>query len=273
MRKACYEHAHTNTCMRKADILTKKEPEKKLLIILKKKGGRNFSGRVTVRHRGGGVKRFYRLINFGQEKLGAPGKVIAIEYDPCRSGYIALIEHQDKEKRYILAPKDLKIGDEIICAEKAELKTGNRMKLKNIPVGTLVYNIELEPGRGGKISRGAGSVAKILAVKEGYIHLEMPSGEIRKIHQECYASIGQVSHPEKKFEKIGKVGRRRLMGWRPTVRGTAMNPPDHPHGGGEGKTSIGMPYPKTPWGKPARGVKTRKKKWTDKLILQRRKKT
>ncbi len=254
------------------NILTKKEPEKKLLIALKKKGGRNFSGRITVRHRGGGVKRLYRLVDFGEEKLGIPGKVITVEYDPYRSGYIALLEYQDKEKRYILAPKDLKIGDELICAEKAEIKNGNRMELKNIPVGTLVYNIELEPGRGGKIARGAGSAVKVLAIEEGYAHLEMPSGEVRKVFQSCYASIGQVSHPEKKFEKIGKAGRNRLKGWRPTVRGTAMNPPDHPHGGGEGKTPIGMPHPKTPWGKPAFGVKTRRKrKWTDKMIIKRRK--
>lgn len=228
------------------------------------------SGRITVRHRGGGAKRLYRFIDFGEEKLGIVGKVIALEYDPYRTGYIALIEYRDGDKRYILAPKDLKIGDELICAERAEVKIGNRMKLKNILVGTLVHNIELEPSRGGKLVRGAGTSAKVLAQEEGLIHLEMPSGEVRKVSQECYATIGQVSHPEKKFEKIGKAGRKRLKGWRPTVRGTAMNPPDHPHGGGEGKTSIGLKHPKTPWGKPALGVKTRKRKWTDKYIIQRR---
>jgi len=251
-------------------ILSKKEPEKKLLLALKKKAGRAVSGRITVRHRGGGVKRLYRLIDFGQEKLGVPGKVIALEYDPNRSAFIALIEYQDGEKRYILASKDLKEGDEILCAEKTEIKTGNRIKLKNIPIGTQVFNIELEPGKGGKLARGAGASAKILAQESPYTHLEMPSKEIRKIPEERFASIGQVSHPEKRFEIIGKAGRRRLKGWRPAVRGTAMNPPDHPHGGGEGKTSIGLRFPKTPWGKHARGVKTRKKKWTEKLIIKRR---
>jgi len=275
----------------KNKILTKKKPEKRLLLPLKKKAGRGVSGRITVRHRGGGVKRLYRLIDFGQEKLGQRGKVIALEYDPNRTAYIALIEYPsearggdegkpeganfsdyaDGEKRYILAPVDLKAGDEIICQEKAQIKIGNRMKLINVPVGTQVYNIELEPGKGGKIVRSAGTSAKVLAQEPPYTHLEMPSKEIRKVPQECFASIGQVSHPEKRFEIIGKAGRRRLKGWRPTVRGTAMNPPDHPHGGGEGKAPIGLKYPKTPWGKPAKGVKTRKKKWTEKLIIKKRK--
>ena len=255
----------------KEKILTKKRPEKRLLLALKKKAGRGVSGRITIRHRGGGVKRLYRIVDFGQEKLGQRGKVVALEYDPNRTAYIALIEYLDGEKRYILAPKDLKVGDEIICQEKGEIKIGNRMKLINIPVGTQVYNIELEPGKGGKIVRSAGTSAKVLAQEPPYTHLELPSKEIRKIPQECFASIGQVSHPEKKFEIIGKAGRRRLKGWRPTVRGTAMIPPAHPHGGGEGKTPIGLKYPKTPWGKPAKGVKTRKKKWTDKLIIKRRK--
>ncbi|PIR71368.1 MAG: 50S ribosomal protein L2 [Candidatus Nealsonbacteria bacterium CG_4_9_14_3_um_filter_37_13] len=252
-------------------ILTKKKPEKKLLLPLKKKAGRGVSGRITIRHRGGGVKRLYRLIDFGQEKLGVAGKVIALEYDPNRTAYIALIEYADGEKRYILAPKDLKIGDEITCQETAQIKIGNRMKLINVPVGTPVYNIELEPGRGGKIVRSAGTSAKVLAQEPPYTHLEMPSKEIRKVSQQCFASIGQVSHSEKRFEIIGKAGRRRLKGWRPTVRGTAMIPPSHPHGGGEGKTPIGLKHPKTPWGKPAKGVKTRKKKWTEKLIIKRRK--
>ena len=252
-------------------ILTKKKPEKKLLLPLKKKAGRGVSGRITIRHRGGGVKRLYRLIDFGQEKLGVAGKVIALEYDPNRTAYIALIEYADGEKRYILAPKDLKIGDEITCQETAQIKIGNRMKLINVPVGTPVYNIELEPGKGGKIVRSAGTSAKVLAQEPPYTHLEMPSKEIRKVSQQCFASIGQVSHSEKRFEIIGKAGRRRLKGWRPTVRGTAMIPPSHPHGGGEGKTPIGLKHPKTPWGKPAKGVKTRKKKWTEKLIIKRRK--
>ena len=252
-------------------ILTKKEPEKKLLLPLKKKAGRNFSGKITVRHRGGGVKRLYRVVDFGQEKLGIPGKVIALEYDPNRTAFLALIEYQDGEKRYILAPNNLKVGDEIICAENTEIKIGNRLKLKNIPIGTEVYNIELMPGKGGKIVRSAGTSAKVIAQEENYTHLQLPSKEIRKVFNECFASIGQVSNPNHYFEDIGKAGRRRLKGWRPAVRGTAMNPPDHPHGGGEGKTPIGLKYPKTPWGKPAKGVKTRKKKWTDKLIIKRRK--
>jgi large subunit ribosomal protein L2 len=256
--------------MKSFKLLSKKEPERKLLLALKKKAGRGVSGRITIRHRGGGVKRLYRILDFGQEKLGMPGKVIAIEYDPNRTAFIALIEYQDGERRYILAPKDLKIGDAVLCAEKAEIKIGNRMKLKNIPIGTQVFNIELEPGKGGKLVRGAGTSARVLASEANYTHLEMPSKEIRKISEECFASIGQVSHLEKKFEIIGKAGRRRLKGWRPTVRGMAMNPPDHPHGGGEGKTPIGLRYPKTPWGKPALGVKTRKKKWTDKFIIKER---
>ncbi len=253
------------------NLLTKKEPEKKLVLALKKKAGRGLTGSITVRHRGGGVKRLYRVIDFGQEKLGISGKVIALEYDPNRSAYLALIEYQDKEKRYVLAPHDLKIGDEIICTEKADIKIGNRMKLKNITVGTQVFNVELEPGKGGKLLRSAGTSAKVLAQEKPFTQLEMPSKEIRKIFGDCFATIGQVSHPQKRFEKIGKAGRRRLKGWRPTVRGTAMNPPDHPHGGGQGKSPIGLAHPKTPWGKPARGIKTRKKKWTEKFIIKRRK--
>ncbi|PIZ88355.1 MAG: 50S ribosomal protein L2 [Candidatus Nealsonbacteria bacterium CG_4_10_14_0_2_um_filter_39_15] len=269
-------------------ILTKKEPERRWLLALKSKAGRTASGRITVRHRGGGVKRLYRVADFGQDKLGVVGKVIALEYDPYRTAYLVLVEYQDGdrrdksllpphsttvglgEKRYILAPYQLNVGDEIICNEAAEIKIGNRMKLKNIPVGTQVYNIELEPGKGGKMARSAGSTAKVLAREAGLTHLAMPSGEIRKVPQECFASIGQVSRPEHRFITIGKAGRVRLKGRRPQVRGTAMNPCDHPHGGGEGKTPIGLKYPKTPWGKPALGVKTRKKKWTDKYIVKRR---
>ena len=256
-----------------AKILTKKEPEKKLLLPLKKKAGRSSSGRITVRHRGGGVKRLYRIVDFGQEKINVPAKVIAIEYDPNRTSFIALLEYQDGEKRYRLAPHNLKIGDEIICAEKAEIKIGNRMKLKNIPVGTEVYNIELEPGKGGKLVRGAGTSAKVLSKEEDYVVLQLPSSEIRKVSEECFASIGTVSCPEHRFVKIGKAGRMRHKGIRPTVRGSAMGASDHPHGGGEGRAPIGLKYPKTPWGKPAKGVKTRKKnKVSDKLIISRRKK-
>jgi len=253
-------------------ILSKKEPEKKLLLSLKKQGGRGYSGRITVRHRGGGAKRLYRMIDFGQGKMGMSAKVIALEYDPFRTAFIMLLEYKDGERRYQIAPQDLKAGDEIICAEIAELRPGNRMKLKNIPVGTMVCNIEIEPGMGGKMVRGAGTGAKVLAQEGKFTHLEMPSKEIRKVFGECFASIGQVSHAEQRFEIIGKAGRNRLKGWRPTVRGGAMIPPDHPHGGGEGKTPIGLKYPKTPWGKPARGVKTRKRMLTDKYIIQRRKK-
>ncbi len=253
-------------------LLTKKEPEKRLLIALKRRAGRGSSGRITVRHKGGGVKKLYRMVDFGQEKLGRPAKVIAIEYDPYRTAFISLLEYEDGEKRYQICPQGLEVGDSVICSEVAEIKIGNRMKLKNIPVGTQVYNVEIEPGRGGKLMRSAGTAAKVIAQESGFVHLEMSSGEIRKIPQGCFASIGQVSRTEHRFAIIGKAGRVRLKGKRPTVRGTAMNPPDHPHGGGEGRSPIGLKHPKTPWGKPALGVKTRKKKWTDKLIIQRRQK-
>ena len=253
-------------------IITKKKPEKKLTVYIKKKAGRSTqTGRICVRHRGGGVKRLYRIVDFGQEKFKIPGKVVALEYDPNRTAYIMLVEYEDGEKRYRLAPHEIKVGDEIICAEKAEIKVGNRMKLKEIPIGTSVFNVELVPGKGGKIVRAAGTSAKVVGQEEKYTILELPSKEIRKVFNECFATIGQVSHPEHIFEDIGKAGKMRLKGWRPTVRGSAMNPVDHPHGGGKGKAPIGMPYPKTPWGKPARGIKTRKKKWTDKLIIKRRK--
>ena len=252
-------------------ILTKKEPEKRLLLALKKRAGRAKSGRITVRHRGGGAKRLYRIIDFSQGKIDIPAKVIALEYDPYRTGYIALLEYDDGEKRYILAPQDLKVGDQIIISEKAEIKPGNRMKLKNIPPGTLIYNIEIIPGKGGKLARGAGTAAKVLAIEGGYTHLEMPSKEIRKISEECFASIGGVSRPEHRFRILGKAGRVRHLRRRPVVRGSAMNPYDHPHGGqGGGKRPIGLKHPKTPWGKTARGVKTRKRKQTDKYIIQRR---
>lgn len=252
-------------------LLSKKKPEKKLLLSFKKRAGRSSSGRITVRHRGGGVKRRYRIIDFGQEKLDVKGKVQALEYDPNRTAFIALILYEDNDKRYILAPVGLKENDEVICSQKAEIKTGNRMRLENIPPGTPIYNIELEPGRGGKIVRSAGTSAQIMTHEGRYSHLKMPSGEIRKVFKDCFASVGQVSNPKKRFERIGKAGRRRLRGWRPTVRGTAMNPIDHPHGGGSGRSPIGLKHPKTPWGKPALGVKTRKKKWTDKLIIKGRK--
>ena len=253
-------------------ILSKKKPEKRLLLTLKERAGRGRSGRITVRHRGGGAKRRYRLVDFGQEKIDVPAKAIALEYDPYRTAFLVLLEYNDKEKRYRLAPSEIKIGDEVVCKEKAEIKIGNRMKLKNIPVGTMVYNIELVPGKGGKMIKAAGAAARVLAHEGEYTNLEMPSGEIRKVVQECFATIGTVSHPEKRYEIIGKAGRSRLKRKRPTVRGTAMVPADHPHGGGEGRSPIGLKAPKTPWGKPALGVKTRRKKWTDKYIIKRRKK-
>lgn len=258
--------------MSQYNVLTKKEPEKKLLLSFKKKAGRGSSGRITVRHRGGGAKKMYRIIDFGQEKLGIKAKVLALEYDPYRTGFIALIEYQDGERRYILAPQNLKVGEELVADEKTEVKIGNRMKLKNIPVGTEVYNIELIPNKGGKLVKGAGTSAKVLAQEDGFTQLVLPSGEIRKVRGECYATIGIVSRPEWKYTKLGKAGKSRLRGIRPTVRGSAMSPYAHPHGGGEGKAPIGLKHPKTPWGKPALGVKTRRRKKTDKYIIQRRKK-
>lgn len=257
-------------------LLSKEKSEKSLLINIKRRVGRSkSSGRITVRHKGGGVKKLYRIIEFSQKKMDVPAKVIALEYDPNRTAFIALIEHldADKERQYIIAPQDLKVGDEIIFSEKALLKTGNRMKLKNIPVGTMVYNVELEPGKGGKLIRSAGSSAQVLAMEENYVNLKMPSTEVRKFSNECFASLGSVSNPENRYYRVGKAGKSRLKGRRPHVRGSAMNPVDHPHGGGEGRQPIGLKHPKTPWGKPALGVKTRnRKKWTNKFIIQRRKK-
>ncbi len=253
-------------------ILTKKKPEKRLLLSLKKKAGRNNFGRITIRHRGGGSKKLYRIVDFGQEKTNIPAKVIALEYDPYRTAFIALLEYKDGDKRYRLAANGLKIGDEIISSEKAKFKIGNRMKLENIPVGSMVYNVEIRPGKGGKIVRSAGTAAKVLAQEEKHVNLKMPSGEIRTILKDSYATIGSVSRPEWRYTVFGKAGRNRLRGIRPTVRGKAMNPVDHPHGGGEGRTSIGLKYPKTPWGKHALGKRTRKKKKSDKYIIQRRKK-
>lgn len=253
-------------------LLTKKKPEKKLLLSLKKKSGRASSGRITVRHKGGGAKRLYRKIDFGQEKINIKAKVISLEYDPFRTPFIMLLQYQDKDKRYRLAPHNIKVGDEIICADKLEPKTGYRMRIKNIPVGTQVYNIELEPGQGGKLIRGAGGTAKVLAHEGKYTNLQMASTEVRKVLSDCFASIGAVSRPEHRYMKLGKAGRSRHKRIRPTVRGSAMIPADHPHGGGEGKAPIGLKHPKTPWGKPAHGVKTRKRRWTDKYIIKRRKK-
>jgi large subunit ribosomal protein L2 len=254
--------------------LSKKGPEKSLLKYVRRNVGRSAStGRITVRHKGGGVKRLYRVIEFSQTRMDEPAKVIALEYDPNRTAFIALIQYKAGEKQYIIAPQNLKIGDEVIFSEKAPLTPGNRTKLKNIPVGMAVYNVELEPGKGGTTVRSAGSSAQILAHDGDHINLKMPSTEVRRFKGECFASIGMVSNPENRFYTIGKAGKSRLKGRRPHVRGSAMNPVDHPHGGGEGRQPIGLKHPKTPWGKPALGVKTRnKKKWSSKLIIQRRKK-
>jgi len=252
--------------------ITKDKPEKSLVVSLTKSGGRNVYGRITVRHRGGGHKRKYRIIDFKRDKDGVPGKVAAIEYDPNRTAYIALIHYLDGEKRYIIAPYGLKVGDIIESGENVDIKVGNALPLRNIPVGTVVHNIELTPGKGGQLVRAAGTAAQIMAKEGDYVQIRMPSGEIRLIRADCRATIGQVSNIDHENVKIGKAGRSRWLGRRPSVRGSAMNPVDHPHGGGEGKAPIGHPGPLTPWGKPALGYKTRKKgKASDKFIIRRRK--
>lgn len=252
--------------------ITKNEPEKSLIIIKKGTGGRNSQGRITVRHRGGGVKRYIRIIDWRQNNYGVPATVQAIEYDPNRGARIALIKYKTGGKAYVVAPMGIKVGDEIMSSlDKIEIKVGNRMPLKHIPLGLTVHNVELQPGQGAKIIRGAGCGVQILAFEDGYVHLKLPSGEIRKIRDDCSATLGAVSNPDHGLIRIGKAGRKRLMGWRPEVRGKAMNPVDHPHGGGEGHCPIGLKGPKTPWGKPALGVKTRKKhKYSNKFIIKRR---
>jgi len=253
-----------------ADI-TKSKPEKSLTVIRKQKGGRNSGGKITVRHQGGGVKRFIRIVDFKRDKFGVPATVASIEYDPGRGARIALLHYADGEKRYIIAPIGLIVGDKIASAkELIEIKVGNAMPVQFIPAGVAIYNIELIAGRGGKIARGAGNTAFVMGVEGKYAQIKMPSGEIRLVKKECLCTIGRVSNPDKRHISLGKAGRSRLLGIRPTVRGTAMNPNDHPHGGGEGKQSIGLRYPKTKWGKPALGVKTRKKSSSDKLIIKRR---
>ncbi|MDT7960392.1 MAG: 50S ribosomal protein L2 [Armatimonadota bacterium] len=251
--------------------ITKDEPEKSLTVGLRKTGGRNNMGRVTARHRGGGNKRLYRIIDFKRDKDGIPAKVVAIEYDPNRSARIALLEYEDGEKRYILAPVGLEVGATVMSGPNADILPGNALPLRNIPVGTLVHNIELYPGKGGQLVRSAGAAAQILAKEGNYATLRMPSGEIRLIHLSCRATIGQVGNLDHENEVWGKAGKSRWMGRRPHVRGSAMTPRDHPHGGGEGKAPIGLPHPKTPWGKPALGVKTRRNKRTNRFILKRRK--
>ncbi|HOQ07460.1 MAG TPA: 50S ribosomal protein L2 [Clostridiales bacterium] len=251
--------------------ITKKEPEKSLVQILRKTGGRNVYGRITVRHIGGGMKRKYRIIDFKRNKDGINAKVAAIEYDPNRTANIALLHYVDGEKRYIIAPVGLKVGDIVESGPDADIKPGNALPLANIPVGTLVHNIELKPGKGGQLVRAAGGAAQLMAKEGDYAQLRLPSGEVRLVSLQCKATVGQVSNIEHENITIGKAGRKRWMGVRPTVRGVVMNPVDHPHGGGEGKSPIGRPSPVTPWGKPTLGYKTRKKnKKSDKFIVKRR---
>ncbi len=252
--------------------ITKGKPEKSLLLPLKKRAGRNTRGKITVRHRGGGAKRRLRIIDFKRDKVSVPGRVAAIEYDPNRSARLALIHYADGDKRYILAPLELNVGDAIMSGSDAEVKPGNTLPLKLIPTGTLIHNIELERGRGGQLVRSAGTAAQLM-VKEGeYALVRLPSSEMRRIRIDCLATIGQLGNIDHQNIKLGKAGRKRWLGWRPTVRGSAMSPRDHPHGGGEGRSPIGMAGPKTPWGKPALGYRTRKPKASDKLIVKRREK-
>ncbi len=255
------------------DEITKTTPEKSLVVTLKKNGGRNNQGRITVRHRGGGAKRKYRIIDFKRNKDGVIGTVASIEYDPNRTANIALIKYADGEKRYIIAPKGLKVGMKIESGENADIKVGNSLPLANIPEGTMVHNIELKPGKGGELARSAGSSVQILGREGRYTLLRLTSGEVRKVLSTCKATIGEVGNADHELVKIGKAGRKRHMGIRPTVRGSVMNPNDHPHGGGEGRAPIGRKGPVTPWGKPALGYKTRdSKKASNKLIVRRRNK-
>jgi large subunit ribosomal protein L2 len=253
--------------------ITKKEPEKSLLAPLKKNSGRNSYGRITVRHRGGGERRKYRLIDFKRDKDGIKAKVAGIEYDPNRTANIALLHYLDGEKRYIIAPEGLKAGDIVESGANADIRPGNALPISNIPIGTQIHNIELKPGKGGQLVRAAGNSAQLMAKEGKYAQVRLPSGEVRLVNLKCKASIGQVGNIENENITVGKAGRKRWLGIRPSVRGVVMNPVDHPHGGGEGKSPIGMPSPVTPWGKPTLGYKTRKKnKDTDKYIIKRRNK-
>jgi len=251
--------------------LTKNAPERSLLDKKSKNAGRNSYGRITIRHRGGGSRRKYRIIDFKRDKADIPANVLTLEYDPNRSAHIALVQYEDQEKRYILAPAGLKVGDTVVSGASSDIKPGNALPLSAIPTGTFIHNVELYPGRGGQIARSAGNSAQLMAKEGAYALLRLPSGELRNVSSNCMATIGQVGNVDHENVKIGKAGRKRHMGWRPTVRGSAMNPVDHPHGGGEGKSPVGRPGPVTPWGKPALGHKTRdRKKRSDKLIVKRR---
>ena len=251
--------------------VTKSKPEKSLIVRRAKNAGRNSYGRITVRHRGGGNITKYRIVDFKQtDKINIEGKVVGVEYDPGRSAYIMLVNYKDGEKRYHLAPTGIKVGDRVLCAEKAKIKEGSRLLIKNIPIGFSIHNIEMHRGKGGQLGRSAGTSIKLVSLEGELAQIQMPSGEIRLVDKECYASIGIVSNIDHANIKIGKAGRKRHMGWRPTVRGSVMNPVDHPHGGGEGRCPIGLKQPKTPWGMPALGYKTRKRHYTDKMIIKDR---
>ncbi|MHB8776374.1 MAG: 50S ribosomal protein L2 [Anaerolineales bacterium] len=253
--------------------ITKSTPERSLLATKQNYGGRNVHGRVTVRHRGGGARRFIRLVDFKREKHGIPAKVAAVEYDPNRTARLALLFYVDGEKRYIIAPLELKVGDTIVSGPNAEIRPGNALPISNIPVGTLIHNIEMKAGKGAQLVRSAGGAAQLLAKEGDFAQVRMPSGEVRLIHQVCYATIGQIGNLDHGNIKLGKAGRKRHLGIRPTVRGSAMSPRDHPHGGGEGRQPIGLAGPKSPWGKPTLGKKTRRNKKTDQYIVRRRSKT
>lgn len=252
--------------------ITRTTPEKSLLVPIRARAGRNNMGRVTVRHRGGGHKRMYRIIDFKRNKHGVPARVDSVEYDPNRSARIALLVYADGERRYILAPLGLKVGSQLMSGPEAEIRLGNALPLRNIPLGTMVHNIELQPGRGGQMVRSAGTAAQLMAKEGDYAQVRLPSGEVRRVLLTCLATIGQVSNSDHANITLGKAGRKRWLGWRPTVRGVAMDPNSHPHGGGEGRSPVGMPGPKTPWGKPALGYKTRTNKRTSKYIVRRRSK-
>ena len=252
------------------DEITTKEPHKALLAPLKRSGGRNVRGKITVRHRGGGSKRAYRIIDFKRDKVGVPGKIATVEYDPNRSVRISLVHYADGDKRYILAPQGLEVGDKVEAGPDSEIKPGNALPLVNIPTGVQVHNIELNPGRGGQLARSAGATAQVLAREENYTLIRLPSGEVRRVLSRCVATIGQLGNQDHKNIKLGKAGKSRHLGRRPSVRGSAMTPRDHPHGGGEGRSPIGLPGPKSPWGKPTLGYKTRRNKRTNNMIVRRR---
>jgi large subunit ribosomal protein L2 len=250
--------------------ITRGKPHRPLVRDIRKRAGRNYQGRITVRHRGGGHKRRYRLIDFKRDKVNIPARVESIEYDPNRSARIALVLYADGERRYIIAPLDLRVGDTVVSGPEADVRVGNTLPIRAIPVGSLLHNVELEPGHGGQLARAAGTSAQLLAKEGSYAQVRLPSGEVRLVHENCMATIGQVGNTEHGNIKLGKAGRKRWLGWRPTVRGSAMDPNSHPHGGGEGRSPIGLPGPKTPWGKPALGKKTRRNKRTDRFIVRRR---